>query len=361
MRKSPELTVSAGSWWSAARRPPTIRRAFTTAVTVAAVTLALLFHAGGASAAAARAAVDSSGVVNVNTTLGYQQVSAAGTGMVLTSAGEVLTNNHVIRGATSIRVTDPTSGRSYPATVVGYSVTADIAVLRLKSASQLDTVTLGDSSKVRVGQTVSAIGNAGGIGGTPSATSGKVTGLGRTITAHDDNGRSEQLTGLIETDAALQPGNSGGPLVNRAGEVIGIDTAASSGFSFQETAGTGFAIPINRAIAIVKQIEAGRSSETVHIGSTAFLGVNVAASDDYSTPASGAVVVGVLQGSPAAAAGLGNGDVIVSLDGKSVSSPERLTSLLLRLTPGKTLRLAWVDESGYQHAAKVRAASGPPQ
>ena len=171
----------------------------------------------------------SPGLVDVVSTLGDQNAEAAGTGMVLTSTGEVLTNNHVIDGATSISVTDIGNGKTYTATVVGYDKTKDIAVLQLQNASGLQTVNLGDSSTVTVGQNVVAIGNAEGKGGTPSVVTGSVTALNQSITASDEGSSdSEQLSGLIQTNAPIQPGDSGGPLVNSAGQVVGIDTAASS-------------------------------------------------------------------------------------------------------------------------------------
>ena len=202
------------------------------------------------------------GLVDINTTLGYQQEEAAGTGIVLSSSGVILTNNHVIDGATTISVTDIGNGKTYSASVVGYSRTKDIAVLQLHGASGLQTATIGDSSKVSVGEGVVGIGNAGGTGGTPSAAGGTVTALNQSITASDDgDGSSEQLTGLIETNADIQAGDSGGSLVNTSGEVVGIDTAASAGFSFQSSGQSsgnqGYAIPINEAITIAKQIELG--------------------------------------------------------------------------------------------------------
>ena len=176
-------------------------------------------------------------LVDVVSTIDYGEGEAAGTGIVLTSSGEVLTNNHVVDGATSIKVTDIGNGRTYTATVVGYDVSSDIAVIKLKDASGLETATLGNSNDAAVGQSVVAIGNAGGVGGTPSAATGTVTALGQDITASDESsGSAEQLAGLIETDADVQPGDSGGPLVNMSGQIVGIDTAGSSTFQFQSGA-----------------------------------------------------------------------------------------------------------------------------
>ena len=303
-----------------------------------------------------------SGIVNVRTTLGYEQGAAAGTGIVLTSNGEVLTNNHVIRGATSVRVTVPGTGRSYKATVVGYDVADDVALLQLSGASNLKTATLGTSSKLHVGQSVTATGNAGGTGTLTSAT-GKITGLGRSITASDEQNGSEQLTGLIETNAALQPGDSGGPLLDSSNRVIGMNTAASVGFSFEATAARdAYAIPINHALALAKQIESGRSTATVHVGGTPFLGVQVTDNGGFGfgdSAAGGGLVAGVVPGGPASKAGLQAGDVITSIGGKTVASSGDVLTALLDKKPGATVKVTWVDQFGDEQTASVTLASGP--
>jgi S1-C subfamily serine protease len=325
--------------------------------------------AGGVAAVVASIALASrsstaigTGVVAIRTTLGYQQGAAAGTGIVLTSNGEVLTNNHVIRGATNVRVVIPGTGRSYQATVVGYAVSEDVAVLHLKGASNLRTVSLGNSSKLHVGQQVTATGNAGGTGALTSST-GRITGLGRTITASDEQNGAEQLIGLIETDATLEPGDSGGPLFDSSHRVIGMDTAASVGFSFQTTASTdGYAIPINRAVALVKQIKSGRMTATVHVGGTPFLGVQIrdAGGLDFGAGgAGGGLVAGIVSGSPASQAGLSPGDVITAIAGRTVSSSSDVLAALLTKTPGTTVQLTWVDQAGMQQTATVTLASGP--
>ena len=229
----------------------------------------MVLAASSSSLAAPSAAT--TGVVVVNTRLAYGGGGGAGTGIVLTSSGTVLTNNHVIRGADSIRVTVPSSGRSYTATVAGYSVSKDIALLKLRDAQGLATVRTGNSNTVEVGDRVTAVGNGGGAGLTTK--SGRVTGLGQSITISND-GEPFTLPGLIETTTPLRSGDSGGPLLS-GGRVIGIDAAASGGFLFRGSA-QGFAIPINRALKIAGQIEAGRRSSTVHVGPTAFLGVALA-------------------------------------------------------------------------------------
>jgi S1-C subfamily serine protease len=318
---------------------------------------------GSAADASSLAAEVDPGLVDVNVTLGYQGDEAAGTGMVLTSDGEVLTNNHVIDGATSISVTDLGNGRTYGAQVVGYDRTADVAVLQLESASGLRTVSVGSSSNVTVGEAVAGIGNAGGTGGTPSLAEGTITGLDQSITATDqESGTTETLSGLLQTDADIEAGDSGGPLVDASGQVIGMDTAGSSGSSgFGATSGTeAYAIPIDTAVALARQVEAGNASTTVHVGSTAMLGVEVLAAAS-STSASGAVVAGVEAGTPAATAGLAEGDVITSIGGVPVNSSDTLAAALLAHHPGDSVAVGWDDGSGASHSATVTLAQGPPQ
>ena len=314
---------------------------------------------GGSSGLSGAAATAANGLVDINTSLSYQNDEAAGTGIVLTSDGVILTNNHVISGATSIKATDIANGQTYTANVVGYDRTHDIAILHLSGASGLQTSSIGDSSKVTVGQEIVGLGNAGGVGGTPSSAAGQVTALNQSITAQDEsNNTSERLTGLIQTDANIQPGDSGGALIDSAGKVVGMDTAASTGFSFQTQGNQGFAIPINQAISIGNEIRAGRASTTVHIGATAFLGVEVDTSSSASnTP--GAVISQAIAGGPAAQAGIGQGDVIVSLGGSAVDTPGTLTNLIGRYHPGDKVPVTWTDPSGQSHSATVTLATGP--
>jgi S1-C subfamily serine protease len=302
------------------------------------------------------------GVVDVETQLGYQDASAAGTGIVLTSTGRVLTNNHVVEGATSISVTDVGNGRTYVATVVGTDPSDDVAVVQLSGASGLATVDLGNSSTLKVGLSVVAIGNAGGVGGSPSVSNGSVTHLDQSITAGDEvSGTPEQLSGLVETDATLEPGDSGGPLVDTSGKVIGMDTAASSGLELQSASDQSYSIPIDRALAIARQIEAADGSSTIHIGDSAFLGVEVEPTTGLpgTSVSSGAAVVTVQPGSPADEAGLTAGDVIDSLDGRSVDSPDTLSSIVEGLDPGDSVELGWTDTSGQRHTTTVQMATGP--
>ena len=308
------------------------------------------------------------GVVDINTWIGYQNAQAAGTGMVLTPDGEILTNNHVIAGATKISVTDVGNGRTYPATVVGYDRSRDIAVLQLSGASGLQTVTTGDSTQVRVGEGVVAIGNAGGTGGEPTYAGGTVTGLEQQITASDDSdGTSEHLVGLIQTDANVVPGDSGGPLADGQGQVIGMDTAGSSHFRFRGggAGGDAYAIPINDALQVAKQIVNGVSSTTVHVGPTALLGVEVVAADGQGGQggqgSAGAQIAGVVEGEPAARAGLAAGDTITALDGHPIDSPDALSNVMITEHPGATVRVDFLDTSGAQRSVTVQLSSGPPQ
>jgi S1-C subfamily serine protease len=333
------------------------------------------------------------GLVDVVSTDSYQQATAAGTGIVLTSNGEVLTNNHVIDGATSIKVTDVGNGKTYTATVVGYDASHDVAVLQLQGASGLTTASLGDSSTVQAGDNVVALGNAGGKGGTPSVATGTVTALNQSITASDEgSGNSEQLTGLLETNADIQPGDSGGSLVNSYGQVIGMDTAASSsgsqiqgepGQSGQsgQTPEQAYAIPINEALSIAKQIEASTTSADVHIGATAFLGVELGSSDSSGSgdgsgsgfgnfpgfggqggsqgDTSGVTISGALSGSPAANAGLGQGDTITALGGQTVSTPQDVAHVLVKYHPGDSISMTWTDQYGQSQTSNLTLTSGP--
>ena len=303
-------------------------------------------------------------LVDINTNLGLQGGAAAGTGQVLTSNGEVLTNNHVIAGATSIKATDIGNGRTYTAKVVGYNQTKDIAVIQLQGASGLQTADLGNSSSTAVGQKVVAVGNALGKGGTPSVVAGHITGLNASITAQDEGAAtSENLTGLIHHNAPIQPGDSGGPLVNNHGQVVGINTAASSGFQFQSGATQAFAIPINEAMAIASQIVAGHSSSTVHIGATGLLGVQITPANNAAANGiqvgSGAAVAGVVSGTPAAQTGLAAGDVITTAGGHLVTSPKTLQAALEQFHPGDSVTIGWTDQAGQTHTATVTLINGP--
>ena len=292
------------------------------------------------------------GVVTIVTTLGYESGEAAGTGIILNSSGRILTNNHVIDGATAIRVTVESTGTSYPAKVVGTDATDDVAVLQLAGASGLTPASLATSSAA-VGDSITAVGNAGGTG-TLSAATGSVTALDQSITtAAEGSSSSERLTGLIETDANVVAGDSGGPLVNAAGTVLGIDTAASAGSADV----TGYAIPIGHAISVAADIVAGKDTADITLGYPAFLGVSV--SPRASATGGGAVLGQVIPGTPAASTGLAAGDTITAVDGTSIGSASELTSTLRGHRPGDSVKITYTDANGAGHSVRVTLTTGP--
>jgi S1-C subfamily serine protease len=318
-----------------------IRRARILIVTVGALSLI----GTGAAFAATRASTAKigTGVVVINTNLRLEDTWAAGTGMVLTSSGRILTNNHVIAGATTIRVAVPNTTHRYAARVVGYDIADDVAVLQLRRATNLGTVSIGSSATLAVGASVTAVGNSGGFGRLISVR-GRVIRLRRSITVENDIGERHRLRGVIETNASLRPGDSGGPLLDSAGRVVGMDTAAAFG-------GNAYAIPIATAARVTSQIVAGKASARVHVGATAFLGIRV----------QGTTVDDVVRGSPAQAAGLKPGDVIISVGGKRVTGEAGITAAVLAHKPGQVVTIVYTDETGARRAARVRLAAGPPQ
>ena len=332
------------------------------------------------------------GVVIINTTLQYASEAAAGTGMVLNPDGLVLTNNHVIQDSTSITATAPSTGKTYTAHVLGYDTTGDIALIQLQGASGLTTVPIGNSSSVKAGDSVVALGNANGQS-VVSAAPGQVTMTGQTITASDDAGATstETLHGMIQTNADIVAGDSGGPLSNSGG-VIGMDTAGSNAGRQQQA--TGFAIPINMALPVARQIAAGRASAAVAIGYPPFVGIFISSGSDsnpqdqaqqqqqygssgnqscstsnagLSAPSavapvsSGTLVDGAICGSPAALAGMTGGAVITAMNGHAVGSPDDLSRVLARFHPGDMISITWVSPSGQHMTSHLRLGAGPPQ
>ncbi|MDQ1380839.1 MAG: hypothetical protein QOJ71_1558, partial [Actinomycetota bacterium] len=302
------------------------------------------------------AAVDPA-LVDITATLGGSG-TAAGTGMVISSTGEVLTNNHVITGATSIMVQIGGTGAKYAAQVVGYDTTDDVAVLQIAHVSGLATIATASASTVSANDAVVAIGNALGKAGTPTAVDGVVAALAQTITASDQYGASaETLNGLIEFTADVQPGDSGGSLVNAYGQVVGMTTAASSNVRSRatpaSTSTTAYAIPIDRALAIARQIGAGSESATVHIGEHGLLGIQVDA-----TIGGGVAVVAVQSGSAAAQAGIGAGDIITAVNGKNIDSGTALSTALASTHVGEKIAVSWQDGNGAPHTASTTLTTG---
>jgi S1-C subfamily serine protease len=304
----------------------------------------------------------SKGLVDVVTTIGFDGAQGAGTGIVLSADGLVLTNHHVVAGATSIRVTTIGNGQAYDATVLGYDSSHDVAVLRLKGASGLTVAPMGSSASVQVGDKVIAVGNAGGVGGTPSAVAGTVRALGEQITVQDESdGSPRRLSGMMRFDAAIAPGDSGGAVVDESAKVVGMVTAGSSsaGSADPNAMVDGYAVPIDQARSIAQQIIDGRSSSTVHIGANGFLGVQVAPDPLQGAGARGAQVAGVVPGSPADRAGIRAGDVVTTVDGHAVASATALHDAMSAHRPGDSVLIAWTDAAGTKHSAHVRLGSGP--
>jgi S1-C subfamily serine protease len=322
----------------------------------------------GDTAADGIASKVSPALVNIYTTIETStgRGQAAGTGMVISSSGEVLTNNHVIADSSTVRVELVATGDTHTAKVLGYDVKDDVALLKIDNVSNLQTVSFADAAKVAIGDSVVAIGNAGGRGGDPTVTSGSVTALGQKVTAGDSgSGVSETLVGMIEINAPIEPGDSGGPLVNSDGQVIGMNTAAATSDRFSGQAGnTAFAIPINRAARIAEQIRNGNESANVHVGERGLLGVRVQEIDSSATcdvtANSGALVADAESGSPAEGAGLSACDVIVQVDGKNITSTKNLNDAMFRFHPDESVSVRWVDPSGDSHRADLTLIPGPP-
>lgn len=357
------------------------------------------------------------GMVIINTQLQYNSEAAAGSGMVINPDGLVLTNNHVIENATKLSATVVGTGKTYPATVVGYDKTGDIALIKLTGAPSLKTVPIGNSSTVKKGDAVVALGNAEGQGSVVPAA-GQITGLNQTITASDQGGSitSEKLTGMLQTSANVVSGDSGGPLANASGQVIGMDTAGDSVNVGSQAPSSGFAIPINTALAVAKQIAAGKASSKIQIGYPPFIGVYIAQGNavspqqqaqeqeqgqgnpfgglggggfgggpgngfggqgqapscynnnsDLQIPQqvapvnSGTLIDGVICNSPAASAGMTGGAVITAVNGQQAGPPSHLSSILAKLKPGDTASITWVSPEGKQTTTRLHLVAGPPQ
>src|SRR5271163_818506 len=286
-------------------------------------------------------------IVDIDAKLGFQSAIGAGTGIVI-DPSVVLTNNHVIAGATDLTARSIANGQTYPATVIGFDRQHDIAVLQLAGGG-LPVANIGNSDTVKVGDPVVSLGNAGGAGGAPSVEEGRIGALGQTVSASDAlTGSTESLSNLIQVNANIRPGDSGGPTVNAANQVIGMNTAATANFHLGS--GQGFAIPINEAMAIAGQIQGG-GSPTVHIGPTAFIGVGV----NDAAGGAGAVIRQVIPTGPAAGAGFAPGDVINSINGQPVNSATALTAILDQHHPGDNVQVGVAGRS-----ASVTLADGPP-
>ncbi len=286
----------------------------------------------------------------------------AGTGMILTKSGQVLTNNHVIEGATRIQVTVPDGGE-YVARVLGADPTDDVALLQIEGGSNFHTVTLADSSSVRVADRVAAVGNALGRGGEPAVAPGSVWGLDQSIEVRDAHGELDSLDGVIQVQAAVRPGDSGGPLENQNGDVVGMVTAADARKSGAASE-VAFAIPVNTALGIVQRIQSGDGGDPIVIGDAGYLGVrveNLTAESGSSLglgPNQGAFIASVMPGSPAARIGMPASSVITAIDGHAVTTADSLGPLIHFHAPGQSIGVTWVDSSG-THTATTLLVAGP--
>ncbi|MGH3188974.1 MAG: S1C family serine protease [Streptosporangiaceae bacterium] len=363
---------------------------------------------GGAAGSASQTAILNKvepGLVIINTTLQYNSEQAAGTGMVINSDGLVLTNNHVIEDSTSITATDLGNGHRYTAKIIGYDVTGDVSLIQLQNASGLRTIPIGDSAAVKTGASVLAMGNAEGQGAIVPAA-GSVTGLDQTINATDSGGTitSETLHGMIQTDANVVSGDSGGPLADAAGQVIGMDTAGSGGNFPNQQSSEGYAIPIDTALSIARQIAAGQASSTIVLGYPAFMGIYIAPGTSSASPtqqaqqeegngnggfgggfggaggtpscytddsgltapeqianvSSGTLIIGVICGSPAQSIGLTGGSVITAVNGHAVGAPSSLTQIVSKYRPGQSIQVSWVTPDNQRETRNLALISGPP-
>jgi S1-C subfamily serine protease len=377
---------------------------------------------GGSLRTSAVAARVDPGVVDIDALIAYSGgTSSEGTGMLISQNGLILTNNHVINGSNSIHVRPAvTRGRKeYTATVVGYDATHDVALLKISAPTGLRPVAVGNSDQIKVGTPVVALGNAEGQGGLPRAAAGIINSLNKTINPTDEStGATETLHNMLQTNADVVSGDSGGPLANGAGQVVGMTTANASS-SQSSSSVLGYAIPINTALAVAHQIAAGQASSTVQIGLPGFLGVLVPQSNSSSpqqqaaqqrqqerqqsgqgnlpgsggqtgpgdgngssgsgtgssgcvldnsqtsVPASiapvshGALVDGVLCSTAAANAGLVSGDVITSVNGQPVTTPGGLTQSVSGLRPGAKVKLGWETKAGQHRTGTVTLGAAP--
>jgi S1-C subfamily serine protease len=371
---------------------------------------------GGSLRTSAVAAKVDPGVVDIDALIAYSGgTSSEGTGMVISRDGLILTNNHVIDGSNNIHVRAAVAhgGKEYTATVVGYDSTHDVALLKISGAAALKPVSVGNSAQVKLGTPVVALGNAEGQGGPPRAAAGIINSLSKTISPTDEStGATETLHNMLQTNADVVSGDSGGPLANGAGQVVGMTTANASS-SQSASSVLGYAIPINTALTVAHQIAAGQASSSVQIGLPGFLGVLVPESNssspsqqaaqqrqqerqsgpdgsgetgpgntgpsgsgtgssgcvldnsDTSVPdsiapaSSGALVDGVLCGTPAATAGLVSGDVITSVNGQAVTNPASLTQSVSGLHPGTKVKLGWETTAGRHRTGTVALGEAP--
>ncbi len=272
---------------------------------------------------------------------------AVGSGIIYDTRGWILTNKHVVSGASTIVVRLPDK-REFDGTVYGLDTLTDLAIVKISGATDLTAAPLGDSSAIQVGQLAVAIGSPLGLDYPNSVTSGIVSGLGRDITVAGDGSSASggtNLHGLIQTDAAINPGNSGGPLIDSSGRVIGVSTAIA-----QTAQGIGFAIPINVAKPILQQALAGEKLSRPYIG-IAYVAIDLGLKTQNNLPldhgawvhnedASGNTINAVVAGSPADKAGIESDDIITAIEGQAIDLTHPLEDILVQYAPGRTISVS---------------------
>lgn len=273
---------------------------------------------------------------------GTSTAEGAGTGIIVSKDGYIMTNNHVIDGAVSVAVVDNNGDQYDNVSVIGRDPLNDIAFLKIKSNTEFTPVTLGSSSTVRIGQQVVAIGNALGQYSN-SVTSGIISGMGRPVTASNSDGSAESLTDLIQTDASINSGNSGGPLVNTAGQVIGINTAI-----IEDANGIGFSIPINSTKGVLAGVLETGKVQRAYLGIN-YLTVTPAVAKQYNLSVKqGAYVyaqngIPVSVNGPAANSGLKQGDVITKINDEAVGAAGGLSSIIGQYRPGDKVSVSYLQ------------------
>ena len=313
---------------------------------------------GSLNADAIAAKIDPA-IVDINTVVGSSQ--AAGTGMIISSTGEILTNNHVVDGSTSIQVTIAGRSQPYSAHLIAADPSADIAVIKVDGLTGLPTVSFASSTSVNVGDAIVALGNALGRGGVPAVSQGSVVALDQTITASEGGSKSEQLTGMIQSDATIYPGDSGGPLVNSSGQVIGMITAGNVQGFRSSASNVNYAIASDNALSVVNQIRSGQTSPQIIYGQVGYIGVSVQTLDAATASqlglnvSSGALVASVQPGSPAAGAGIARYSVITAVGSSPITSSDTLGTAIRSHKPGDRVSVTWVNTSG-THTATVTLA-----
>jgi S1-C subfamily serine protease len=287
------------------------------------------------------------GLVRIVSRMKYDGGVAAGTGMVLTSDGEVVTNHHIVAGATSVKVKVMSTGTTYTAKVVGTDSKDDVAVLQLVGASGLSTVT-PDMDGIGVGDAVTAVGDANGTVGYLSAATGSVVATNQTITTQSEaNVSGQRLSGLLQISSDVISGDSGGATYDADGQVVGMTTAASSGSPDV----VGYAVPIAKVMGIVDDLDSGVAKARYDYGYPAFLGIGLG---ETST-----TVQGVFTGTPAAVAGIAAGDTVTAIDGTPVSTSTALRRAVSAHSPGESVSVTWTDSAGASHTESLTLAEGP--